>query len=102
MLPKIQHSISTTQSVDSQRYALSDKLKKEASTSSVLLSLQELPYKPFNRNSSLETAQELREIQLAQKDVPDWHEGEYAKRLDKDFLGIFEDYIRENELTCRF
>ena len=44
MLPKIQHSISTTQSVDSQRYALSDKLKKEASTSSVLLSLKELPY----------------------------------------------------------
>ena len=98
MLPKIQHSISTTQSVDSQRYALSDKLKKEASTSSVLLALKELPYKPFNRNSSLETAQELREIQLAQKDAPDWHEGEYAEKLDKDFLGIFEEYASENNL----
>ncbi len=99
MLPKIQHSISTTQSVDSQRYALSDKLKKEASTSSVLLSLKELPYKPFNRNSSLEAAQELREIQLAQKDAPDWHEGDYAEKLDKDFLGIFEEYASENDLT---
>lgn len=99
MLPKIQHSISTTQGVDSQRYALSDKLQKEASTSSVLLTLKELPYKPFNRNSSLETAQELREIQLAQKDTPDWHEGEYAEKLDKDFLGIFEDYASENNLV---
>ena len=98
MLPKIQHSISTTQSVDSQRYALSDKLKKEASTSSVLLSLKELPYKPFNKNSSLETAKELREIQLAQKDAPDWHQGEYAEKLDKDFLGIFEEYASDNNL----
>tara|TARA_Y100001937_G_scaffold116068_1_gene167595 strand:+ start:207 stop:2507 length:2301 start_codon:yes stop_codon:yes gene_type:complete len=99
MLPKIQHSISTAQSIDSKRYALSDKLKKEASTSSVLLSLKELPYKPFNRNSSIETAKELRQIELAQKDAPDWHQGEYAVKLDKDFLGIFEDYADKNNLV---
>ena len=102
MLPKINHSISTAQRVDSKRYALSEKLKKEASTSSVLLSLDELPYKPFNRNSSLETAKELKYIQQAQKDAPEWHQGEYAEKLDKDFLGIFEKYVRENELIVDF
>ena len=102
MLPKINHSISTAQRVDSKRYPLSENLKKEASTSSVLLSLQELPYKPFNRNSSLETAKELKYIQQAQKDAPEWHAGEYAEKLDKDFLGIFEKYVRENELIVDF
>ena len=99
MLPKIQHSISTIQSVDSKRYGASKELRKKASTSSVLLSLKDLPYRPFNRNSSIEVAKELKQIAQAQKDAPDWHNGQYAQKLDKEFLGIFEDYASKNNLV---
>ena len=98
MRPEIKPSTSTSRDVDSKRYGGRNNLRNKASIKSALISLGDIPYRPFPRNSSLETAKELKEIRQAQKDGSSWHTGEHAERLDKDFLGLFESYADKNNL----
>ena len=67
MRPEIKPSTSTSRDVDSKRYGGRNNLRNKASIKSALISLGDIPYRPFPRNSSLETAKELKEIRQAQK-----------------------------------
>jgi len=85
--------------IDSIRYGEVNKsLKEKAAEKSPLLSLGDIEYKPFNSNSSKETAAELSYIRKIQNSEHDWYQGDYKRKLDEDFVEIFFDYARENNL----
>ena len=87
------------QDIDSIRYGEVDKnLKKKAAEKSPLLSLGDIEHKPFNANSSKEVFEELSYIRKVQSSENEWYTGEYKNKLDKDFVNIFFDYARENNL----
>ena len=96
---KINHARSTVDAVGRKGFGeVAPEKIKEAEKTSVLLVLEEVEYKPYFNNASVEAGNELKEIAQAQADMPEWHQGEYAERLDKDFLGLFKDYAQENDL----
>mgnify|MGYP003625584108 CR=1 FL=1 len=87
-------------SVNAIRYGeVSENLKKKAAEKSPLISFRDIEYIPFNANSSEKVNAELAYIKKVQDSPPEWYEGEYKKKLDKEFVNIFFDYAKENNLV---
>ena len=72
---------------------MSKKLEDQAKENSTLISVDQIPHKPFPENSSQEVLEELNTIKLVQSTSPTWHKGKYKETIDKDFLSIYTDYL---------
>ena len=83
-----------TQAIDQLKFGnLSPRLEKISLQKSNLLDLKNLEYKPFPLNSSSKTSEELHAIKLVQSTSPEWHEGKFKDKIDKNFLSIYTEYL---------
>lgn len=89
-----------TENINAIRYGeVSESLKKKAAEKSPLISFKDIEYIPFNTNSGERVATELAYIKKIQDSPPEWHSGEYKNKLDKDFINIFFNYAKDNNLV---
>ena len=77
---------------------LSKKLEDRSKDISTLLSVEDIKDIPFPKNSSEEVLEELNTIRLVQQTSPEWHQGDYKNKIDKNFLSIYTDYLDEFKL----
>jgi len=85
--------------IDSIGYGeVSDDLKKLSKKTSSILKFEEIELQPFPKNSSIKVKEELEHIKKQQQAVPHWHTGDYKKKIDKDFLSIYLEYLDEVDL----